>query len=461
MSQFEVDPDQEFHVLLNGQTVALSLDALAEAYEGDVITESTLIFQPQFPQWLPLASVLAELDSPGTAASMAPLMPDTFQVLIEGQESKQMNYHSLRDAVRLGVIPLSARVWRPGFPAWAEAAQILGADAVAPQAVEAPAPVGYGTSRPPARTGGPSVAPSAASNSGRPAPRSDGPTGSLAAPAPPSGRPAPRVDGPSRAPTMPGPFTAPPSMAPSSMAPQQDYAAAAAYSNAPVSGRPAPRTDGPSRAPEAAPFSSRAPAGFEAPIPSGYASAPQASLAPVALGSLSASQDDEMFKPAKRNPWPVRGLGLLAAAVAIFALYRNGIGSEALGSSAAAQASGDVTTPQGMNSWLNSVDSKHGLTSSTSPAQVKGSPALAAPASESTSSGKLKLAELPKEDASSAAPKPSTAFGDLLNKKESKAAPAPKAKAGKAVSSAPRPAKKAAKAGGHASDAYDPMNGTL
>jgi hypothetical protein len=184
----------------------------------------------------------------------------------------------------------------------------------------------------------------------------------------------------------------------------------------------------------------------------------------VAFGSLAAPVLDEGFAPIKKNPWPLRGLGLLAAAVAVFALYRNGVGSDALGSNAASQATSDVTTPHGMNSWLNSVDSKYGLSGTTPTGASVSSPSSLSRATEDSSSpsGKLKLADLPKDEASSSPSSlaSATAFGDLLHKKEAKATPAPKAKSGKS-SSTSRPAKKAAKTQGHASDAYDPMNGTL
>lgn len=191
---------------------------------------------------------------------------------------------------------------------------------------------------------------------------------------------------------------------------------------------------------------------------------PAASVAPPSLTPYDlpqlGSDEDEVFAKPKKKLWPAGGVAVLAAAVAVFALYRNGVGATSTGSvSAAGMIAPDTDTPEGMKNWLSKVNGKY----PSEAAAETGSSSAEAP---STSTG-LKLAELPKDEpasasSSSSSAEPSARVGDLLKGK--KEAPAPKAtKASRSVSASAstKQKKSSGKSSGHASDAYDPMNGTL
>ncbi len=460
MSRLEVNPEEEFHVVLHGQQTSLSLDALAEAYEADQINDETLIWQPSFPTWLPLARVLAELDSEDeqAGAPVASLPPGMYQVNVSPGEVRQMTFEQLKDALRLGALDPDSLVWQAGYTEWLPLSAVLAdKNSLEHVSVHPSAPGGVIVSQRPAlRSDGPSLAPPAESRATIPgpgsiAPRAEAPSFSPAAPsfspAAASAPPPRRNDGPSLAPA-----------APSARPPLRNDGPSLAP--AAPSGRPPLRNDGPSLAP-AAPVSmgpgSLAPHGSLPARP--VASVAPPSLTPYDLPQLG-SDDEEVFAKPKRKILPVAGVAVLAAAVAMFALYRNGVGASSTGGvSASGAIAPDTDTPEGMKNWLSNVNGKY---PSDAAAPESGSTSSA----PSTSTG-LKLAELPKDEepssSSSSSAEPSSRIADLLKGKKETPAPKTTTKASKSVSASAstKQKKTSGKSSGSAADAYDPMNGTL
>lgn len=471
MSRLEVNPEEEFHVVLNGQQTSLSLDALAEAYEADQINDETLIWQPSFPSWLPLARVLAELDAEDEQAgtSVASLPPGMYQVNVSPGDVRQMTYEQLKDALRLGALDPDSLVWQAGYTEWLPLSAVLAdKSSLEHVSVHPSAPGGVVMSQRPAlRSDGPSLAPPPGSRATIPgpgsiAPRAEAPSFSPAAPSAP---PALRTDGPSLAPAAPsarpplrndGPSLAP--AAPSGRPPLRNDGPSLAP--AAPSARPPLRNDGPSLAP-AAPVSmgpgSLAPHGSLPARPAASVAPP--SLTPYDLPQIG-SDDEEAFAKPKKKILPVAGVAVLAAAVAMFALYRNGVGASSSGSvNAAGAIAPDTDTPEGMKNWLSKVNGKY-----PSDAAPETGPSSSAP---SPSTG-LKLAELPKDEepsssaSASSSAEPSSRVADLLKgKKETAAAKTTKAAKSVSSSAAKAPKKTSSKSTGSAADAYDPMNGTL
>lgn len=153
-----VNPEEDFHVSINGTVLALSLDALDAAYQGDKIDESTLIWQQGLGEWMRLDLVLSQLGQEDEAPAPAPAAsatPDTFQVMVAEGDLKQMSQQLLADALRMGVIDGQTLVWQPGYTEWVPVSAILGnapdghvslAPSRGPQAPAAPpAPRAFGS----------------------------------------------------------------------------------------------------------------------------------------------------------------------------------------------------------------------------------------------------------------------------------------------------------------------------
>lgn len=119
--QIDVDPEQDFHVVINGAARALSLDALAEAYQADAISDETLIWQEGLEGWMrldELLAVLAEQEEPAVSAPHFAADPNKYQVLVAPEEIKNMTLPTLVDAHRLGVVDDETLVLKPGGSEW-------------------------------------------------------------------------------------------------------------------------------------------------------------------------------------------------------------------------------------------------------------------------------------------------------------------------------------------------------
>ncbi len=184
----EVNPDEDFHVVVNGNVLALSLDALCAAYEGDVIQDESLIWQPGLGEWMRLDTILYHLEqqepteTPAAEAPIPELGQDNYYVQVAEDEVKQMSLDQLDTAYRTDIIDLSTLVWQPGFAEWIPLAVVIGEEdghhslapslpaavpAAASHTAPAPsvAPVASAPSAPsfaPQAASAPSVAPSAA-----------------------------------------------------------------------------------------------------------------------------------------------------------------------------------------------------------------------------------------------------------------------------------------------------------
>ncbi len=124
----KVNEEEDFHVVLNGNVVALSLNALDMAYQDDLISEETLIWQEGFGEWTRLDALLAALEEQdGPAEPAAPTDPDTYFVMVAQDEVKQMSLDLLADAYRLDVIDDGTLVWQPGYTEWIPLSVLLGA----------------------------------------------------------------------------------------------------------------------------------------------------------------------------------------------------------------------------------------------------------------------------------------------------------------------------------------------
>ena len=145
----EVNPDEDFHVVINGNVLALSLDALSAAYEGDVVEDESLIWQPGLGEWMRLDVVLQHLEQQeGPVAPSPELDPDTYYVQVAEDEVKQMSLEQLDTAYRVDIIDLATLVWQPGYAEWIPLAVLIGDEAeqnhysLAPS-LAAPAPAQY------------------------------------------------------------------------------------------------------------------------------------------------------------------------------------------------------------------------------------------------------------------------------------------------------------------------------
>ncbi len=133
-----VDADEPFHVLIGPSVVEMSLDALDDAYHGEVIVDETLIWQEGLGEWLRLDVVLhrlAQQDENEHAVYSLPAPPpepDVYFVLLGGDDTKQMTLDQLDDAYRLDVIDEATLVWQPGFAQWIALSELLSREQEAP-----------------------------------------------------------------------------------------------------------------------------------------------------------------------------------------------------------------------------------------------------------------------------------------------------------------------------------------
>lgn len=123
----ELNPDEDFHVVLNGNAVALSLNALDAAYQDDLVSDDTLIWQQGLSEWMRLDVLLSQLEQQhGAASEVHPVDADTYFVLVAEGEVKEMNLDLLADAYRLDVIGDETLVWQPGYTEWVPLSFLLG-----------------------------------------------------------------------------------------------------------------------------------------------------------------------------------------------------------------------------------------------------------------------------------------------------------------------------------------------
>jgi len=202
--QREVEPDSYYVSFGENDVRLLSLDQLDKFYDLEVIDDATLVWQPGFAEWVPLAVLIGEADAPPVSIhpSLGP---------------RQTAAHAPSGAPRA-----------PSAPAPASAPPMR---APTQPMFSAPAPLGYSA---PAAQGFGASAPGSAPGSMRPAPPSARPPASvLPAPTPlpaPSSRPAPLSSPSSR----PAPLSsAPLSSQPYSLGPSSFQAAAALTLSAP------------------------------------------------------------------------------------------------------------------------------------------------------------------------------------------------------------------------------------
>lgn len=122
--QIDVDPEKDFHVVINGVAKALSLDVLAEAYQADAIDDETLIWQEGLSDWMrldTLLAVLGEQDQEQEAAVSSPTPPadpNNYWVMFAPDEVKSVPLEALADAHRLGVVDDETLVQAPGSSEW-------------------------------------------------------------------------------------------------------------------------------------------------------------------------------------------------------------------------------------------------------------------------------------------------------------------------------------------------------
>lgn len=141
-----VNPDEPFHVVHQGNVIAVSLDQLATAYQEDQVADETLIWQEGFEEWIRLDTLLHTLEQQeGPVAAPPELAEDIFYVMVAPDEVKQMSLDLLADAYRLEVIDDDTLVWQPSFTEWLPISALLGPE---------DAHVSIAPSMPPAYNGG-------------------------------------------------------------------------------------------------------------------------------------------------------------------------------------------------------------------------------------------------------------------------------------------------------------------
>jgi hypothetical protein len=444
----DVNPDEDFHVVINGNVLALSLDALSAAYEGEVVQDESLIWQPGLGEWMRLDVVLQHLEQQdGPVEPSAPLDEDTYYVQVAEDEVKQMSLDQLDTAYRADIIDLSTLVWQPGYAEWIPLAVLIG---------DEPEQNHY------------SLAPS------------------LAAPAPPAYQQAPASHAPSFYPQA----------VPQSVAPPAGYAATQMMSgDSPMHQSLHPQAQHPSAAVQ--PFghapSFNPPSVVPAPHVSrplssvgGYAPLSSPSSVPNSLPAVATSfyPDADVFAPkSKASVWYPRLLAAAAALAALGVAHRYGAGYELAssldGSSkdkvwAARVGEPSPNTPYGLNRWLGKVDEKYALKdlSPTSSTPTRLNLPLPEPSSgpstaTASTSSLTNQAEANQQDdtkpATSGAKAPAgaaAAFGAALSNR-----PAPAKTVARSSSSSSKkyskPAKKSSGATKSSGHAFDPMNGAL
>lgn len=123
----DVNPDEDFHVVIDGRVMAMSLEDLDSWYQKDIIEDATLIWQPGLGEWMRLDTVLAELEQGAPdIASAPPMDEDIYFVLIAEGEVKQMSLDLLADTYRLDVIDEDTLVWQPGYTEWVPLKLLIG-----------------------------------------------------------------------------------------------------------------------------------------------------------------------------------------------------------------------------------------------------------------------------------------------------------------------------------------------
>jgi hypothetical protein len=438
----EVNPEEDFHVVLNGNVLALSLDALDAAYQGDRVDDSTLIWQQGFGKWMRLDAVLEALagqDDSGDEAEelnvepIAELNTDTYFVMVAEGDIKQMSLELIKDACRMEIIDDQTLVWQPGYTEWVPLCVLAGnitsenhfsvAPSLAPPATQ---------TKTLASAGGSSVAPPPPSMRPSAAPTASAP--------PPTVAPVPVLPQASTPPAVVAPAGVAPGLAPT------PFGAPSAH---------APMVNAPSFGASpfgASPFGAGVPASGPSAIP------PSAlSQAPVAL-SIPAT-------PPKASPWYNRGLVAMASLAAVFALHQNGVGAEITsemiqGSAGNAQAKPNTATPYGLSVWLDDLTRQYHLDelSATAPAPEPGQPAadseVAEPSSNTEDSADKQQSG---SAASTTEKKPSStanAFGAKLSNQ-------PTARKNTAPTARPTFRKTPAKKSSSSRSDFDPMNGEL
>lgn len=407
----EVNPDEDFHVVINGNVLALSLDALSAAYEGEVIQDETPIWQPGLGEWMRLDTVLYHLEQQEAAQPSAPVDEDSFYVQLAEDEVKLMSLDQLDTAYRLDIVEDSTLVWQPGYAEWVPLAVLIGEDSAQDHyslAPSLPAPL-------------PAPAPVAQSN--YPAHSSF--------PAQPS-------------------YQAQSGFAPS-LPPQANYAAATATAPSYI---PSPTPSiAPLSGPSAVPHSLSAVASSYSYIPELPEPAPKTS--PWYARTLIAAA-------------ALMALGVAHRQGAGYELAAGMDGSSADKAWAARVGEPAADTPYGLNRWLGQLEKTYALDQLSETKAVSESPAVApaptttpepvAAAAEPSSADTKAPAKAPEPQAAAVSKTASsaTAFGAALSNQ-----PAPaKAKATATPRKYAPAAKKSAPAKGKG-NAYDPMNGAL
>jgi hypothetical protein len=267
--QIELDPEKDFHVVINGVATALSLDALDDAYQADSISDDTLIWQEGLDEWMRLDTLLVALSEQEVAPSeqQPAAQEDNFSVMVAPDDIKAMTLEQLADAHRLGVVHEATPVWQPGTTDWVPLSVIIAGCAAGEHVSAAP-------SLPPTQQ----VAPAPSMHAGA----------------------APMAQAPSAA----------PSQAPGSLVSLPDPAPHSGFAAAPMS----------------VPPSSIAPSAPNSLAPTA------ASIAPMSQGiGLAASADslldDLEFPQPTGSPWIKRSLIGLGSLAAVFVIYQASSGS--------------------------------------------------------------------------------------------------------------------------------------
>lgn len=151
----EINPDEEFHVVLGGVVTTLSLNALDAAYQGDAIQDETLIWQQGFDAWMRLDALLQALENQESDQPQAEstIEEDIYYVMAAPEDIKKMSLDLLNDAYRLEVIDEDTLIWQPGYTEWIPLKVLLGSEEPLPHYSLAPSlapvpPSAYGSQAP-------------------------------------------------------------------------------------------------------------------------------------------------------------------------------------------------------------------------------------------------------------------------------------------------------------------------
>jgi hypothetical protein len=184
--QIEIDPEQEFHVVIGGVAMALSLDALADAYQADSISDETLIWQVGLDEWMRLDTLLATLGAQEEPSSAMEAVggENSYSVMVGHEDIRTMSLEGLAEAHRAGFVNEGTPVWKVGTSDWVPLSVIIAGCAtgehvsVAPSRPSQPAvhqssvaPVGAAY-RAPAPSAAPSLSPQYSASMHAPPPSS-------------------------------------------------------------------------------------------------------------------------------------------------------------------------------------------------------------------------------------------------------------------------------------------------